>query len=322
MYFMMILSLFCFTNAMAQFKAYKISNGSKTEVLNGSLLEIEVDAEGKPMHNFLLEIDVKKFREKFKFDVFHVKYGVPSAGGIDGYINHEFDSDISKKKYAGVSTFKVYLFKSPDAKDETGALYLLNNNFVANWQVNYEGYTIDFSGKYITGQDKYYDEKSKSIKMRNVYSNPENIFNVDLKYISSASTKLLVAEKKYNEMFGSDFSNVQKNYTEYAAACAKKLKNVNSNIPIISIVVFIPKYKQIPKAIEEIANYHFELLKAEKDKAKALEMYDNWYNKKGRDLYCIMEYKSNKDKLKKLEKDLKSATSVEQKIELINVALR
>jgi len=96
---------------------------------------------------------------------------------------------------------------------------------------------------------------------------------------------------------------------------------VNSNIPIISIVVFIQKYKQIPLAIEEITKYHFELLKAEKDKAKALEMYDNWINKKGRDIYCIEEYKSNKDKLKKLEKDLKSATSVEQKIDLIKAAL-
>ena len=315
----MAFSLFCFTNSYAQFKIYKISKGTKTELANGGLLEIEVDVDWKPMDKFLLEIDVKKFREKFKYDVISLKWG-GDGGSIDAYLSHEFDSELSKKKYANVNKFNVYLFKTANISEEVGNFFLSNKQ-IANWQINYTGYKLSFGANYITGVENYYDENSKSIKVRNVYSKLENLFALDLKFVNSASTQAAAIEKKYKETFDNDFSKVQKYYIEYGASCAKNLRNVNSNIPIISIVVFIQKYKQIPLAIEEITKYHFELLKAEKDKAKALEMYDNWINKKGRDIYCIEEYKSNKDKLKKLEKDLKSATSVEQKIDLIKAAL-
>lgn len=319
-YLMMSLSLFFFTNSMAQFKAYKISNGNRTELKAAEEVTINLDADGKPSENILFVVDLKQLRSKHKFDLMNVSIGRP--GFSDGYLKHDLESETARKKYADVEYLNFYAFEHNEYKSEKGSFAVVSEKVFYSQQEMKFIRDFKFIGLFITGQERYYDEFSKSIKFRDVYGEGELVAELKIKFVQNASDLRAALEKEYDKTFRNNFSRVEEDYVLYGKNCARDLRKISRNIPIISMVAQIPKYGRIANAIEEITTYYFNQLKAETDKVKALEMHKAWYGIEGRELFCVYPTKSNEETFKQLDKDLKNATTVEQKIEMIKTALK
>lgn len=312
MFLWLFFSVIFFSNSFSQIKAYKLKNGSKTEITTGQELTIELTGEGKQVDNILYEIDIKKFKEANKYDLIAFRVNRKSDD-YGSYAKIELTSDFALKKYSNLDKFSIYAFEYNSYINKHGNFFVVPKDLFISERNLQDGYYIKIIGFYQKGEETYYDEYSKSVKTRNIYDEGQEISRLEFKYFQNQASKDQAMDIKFQNFAANDYEVARKEYIVYCKNRAERLREIKSDAPIVSSYVNISKYKNIAQAIEEIGEYYFNILKNEKDKAKAIEIHDEWINKQ-RAFFCL----ENKltDKAKKLEKDLKTATTVEQKIEL------
>lgn len=312
MYLWLIFSAFFFSNSSAQIKAYKLKNGSKTEITAGQELTIELSGEGKQIDNILYEIDIKKFKEANKYDIITITIG----RNPNDYWNEtkiELTSDLALKKYSNLDRFSIYAFENNSYVNKHGNFFVFPKNYSILEKYFQDVFYIKIVGFYKKSEETYYDDFSSSVKTRNIYDEGQEISRFEFKYIQNQAAKDQAIDIKYQKFAANDFEGARKEYIVYCKNRAERLREIKSDAPIVSSYVSISKYKNIAQAVEEIGEYYFNILKNEKDKVKAVQLHDEWINTQ-RAFFCL-ENKLN-DQAKKLEKELKTATTVEEKIAL------
>lgn len=310
---LILLALLLFNGVHAQVKIYKLSNGSKIEATKEEPIKVELNDEDKPIDNVLMQIDIEEFREKYNYDVITIQIG--RSGFNDGFIRHEFNSDLYKKKYGDLNQFNIYAFNNSEYEEGQGNFGLVSEKVYYRGYVKEADQLLRILGQYITGQEEYYDEDRNSIRKRNVYSNAEEVILFKVQFTQSESA---IIESRYLDLIEEE--NGISGQKRSLNRCAFSLEKKTSDRPFpLSIFLTDPeKYEHLSDVLYEIAEYKFDEIKQEKDKAKALELYDEW--DKENEILCIKETASNEKQLQDLEEKLKKSTDLKttkQKMEFI-----
>ncbi|MGM0477823.1 MAG: hypothetical protein ACQERC_01275 [Bacteroidota bacterium] len=317
---LILLNTLFFSSINAQIKTYKIKDGTKTEISRDDTIKIELDGEGKPLDNILISFDIKEFREKYNYDIINIAVG--RSGFTGGLFKHEFDSELSKKKYADVKKFNFYAFNHTEYEEGQGK----GTFALVSEKVYYRGYVKEtphfykILGQYITGQEEYYDEDSRTVRTRNVLSSGEEVIQLNIRFEQNESAKF---DARYKELI--EEGNGIGKQRHKVGKCTNKLakKMIEMPFPLSIFLLDRVKYEHLVETINEIVNYKYDEIKQEKNKEKAFELYEEWDKEK--DAFCIEETESNEDQLKELEKKFKKipeSTTVPEKMEIIRNALK
>jgi hypothetical protein len=298
----------------AQVTFYKIKDGAKTVLPEGENLKFQLDDKGKPIGNVLIEVNVPEFRKKYNFDDILIAFGPPTRPLSQTLrISHTFEEEYIKKKYANVNVLNFYAFMNSDFKEQLGnSSPTFSTYYIPNDDMK-KTFHYRIIGRYKTGTEKYWDDKSNSYKLRDLFESTEILSKVDITF---EENKAITLSSEYAALIYSnshEYNGVPSiyNITRDLKSCAKELDKIT--------VGFGPatkkKYKNLANAIYEIAIEKEKEIKEEKDKAKALELFYEWHEISKK--LCIEDDKPKSEQLKTLEKSLGASKTIVQKIELI-----
>ncbi len=286
----------------AQFKFSKINvaDGVKTALKAGDKIDVYINENGTVKQNVVVEIDIAACRNAYKYDIITVGYVK------NGYLlhrqDHEFESMLNSKKYGNKGTIPVYAFDNKKFKET-------DFRVLATDKVEYEGEDIvrkiAVYGQYITGEEGYFDRNDR-YQWRNKVSELELLGYVDLiaHYPTEQINAYNVAAKA--KRYASDQYDVTRNDDYFKRDVLSKIEA--SRAPVVDT----PILAALSNGYKEVWNWKLKEVKqydsketSEMFSTKVTELYE---------MYKIMyESVSDKERLKSMNKEIKSHTTVEQK---------
>ncbi len=298
----------------AQVNFFKVKDGVKTVLPEGEKLIFQLDNDGKPLGNIIIEVNVQEFRKKHNYDDILVVFGssnLPISNSLR--VSHTFDNDFEKKKYANINTLNFFAFINADFVDQLGNISPTFSKYYISSEDMNKTFEYRIIGRYKTGTEKYWDEKSNSYKIRDLFESTEVIRKVDVTF---EENKAITLSRDFAALIywsNDDHKGTPTLYkiTKDLKKCAQELSKLTVGIGPVSK----KKYDNLSKAIYDIAVEKEKELKDEKDKAKGLEQFYEWL--KISEKLCIEDDKTKSEQLKKLEKSLGGAKNNEQKLSLI-----
>lgn len=303
----------------AQVTFYKIEDGDKTVVPEGESLKFKLDNDGKPIGNVVIEVNVEEFRKKYNFDDILVAFGA-STKLISRTlrISHEFEKEYVKKKYANVNILNFYAFMNSDYDEKLGnnSPTFSTYNFGADDMKKTFHYQI--IGRYKTGTEEYWDDKSNSYKRRDLFESTEVIRKVDVTFDENKEIMMKREHSALVYSISQEYNGVPslEVITGRLKSCAVELNELTVGFGPLTK----KKYENLSNAIYDIAVEKEKELYAMKDKPKALEQFYAWH--KESEKLCIEDDKTKSDELKTLEKSLGDLNDNGEKLDLIREYLK
>lgn len=277
-----------------QFTVYKLSNSTKTEIKAGETVELNINDDLTAQDNIMVELDIKAFRAKYKYDevVITTQYG---EGGTS-YYPFMFDEPVNVKRYSDQKKIYFYLYRTAEA--ESNPLHYIMSEQAKVSDASENAYAFRVNGRYLKDTEEYYD---KGVwKKRNIYTDAEPLFKaVYRKKLSDA----YYLDKRHVRMIQSalDYSEGQLKNLYYTTRDIKLYYNTGT-----------AAYPQIYKDIEVVADGMYDKIQAMTDKQAAIDQLVAW----SRRAKTLAVGKLDKKILKELNKELKAATSFEDKLAL------
>ena len=282
-------------SAQAQFKLYKVTNGTRTAIKSGDKVDIRLAADDAALDNVMVEIDIAAFKKAYKFDRVAIVYTLNNYEV--SYYGHTFDSQLNLKKYGGKGLVPVYAFDTKNFK-ETDFRTLVKGS------ISYDGPSknvrkVIIYGSYITGEEGYFD--NDTYKTRDVYSAGEQLATIELNAV-------------FNEqrMLDYDYDNAVRALENMSDRFER---NVVSNITqYVAPYVATPLYGALADGFKEVWAAKLALVKSETDKQKTIAAVEQLAKD-----FELMGTVAQKDKaiLKTMNKEIKTKTTIEEKWELI-----
>lgn len=315
----------------AQFQFYKIEKGVKTPIKGGEYA-IVFDDNLKPTNNVLLEVNVAEFKKKYSYNLFGIEVFEEKNNKRSELLTWQliFESEFYKSKYGADKILRYYLFPDENtAKDPKAMVYYSGkesyNTFSMYVATDQDTLSFQMYGRYKTGSETYYDERSETIKDRDLFTDPEdqNIPEAPvIRYVLSEKLKKDYQQKLDDERYEKTIANSDNHSFQQSGNYYSTLYGIDYNLRkesnhVLSYTIGgisgASQYPQISKAIVEISDYKEKQIKAEPDHAKALQMMEEWgtnYKK------LIVIDNLTPEQRKQLNKDLKATEDVATKLDL------
>lgn len=293
-------------NAQFKFSKVNVADGVKTVLKSGEKVNLNISATGTVEQNFVVDIDIAAFKKAYKYDVVTIAY--QRDGRTTYHYDHEFESMLNTKKYAGKGIVPVYAYDNKKFKET-------DYRVLAKDIIEYEGPTpierkVAVYGKYIIGEEGYFDEKD-TYQFRNKYSDGELLGYIEINTVYNkkqieeynAKESKLKYERAVGEIDGMNYDfkrNVINNIDQYLAP-----------------VVETPLYMALSSGFQEVWDWRVKTVKEQISSDKIEESIA--IIKDLRRDYDIMKEVSKKDKtiLKTMNKDIKTKTTPQDKWEYI-----
>lgn len=325
--FVLGISFLFLSSLHAQYQFFKIEKGIKTP-LKGGDVTIAFDDNMKPTNNLMIEFNVDEYKKKYSYTLFAIELYKKGDDKIALLVNSlAFGNDYYTSKFGSDKVLHYYLFQDEESAKDPKAMFFYTG------QHAFDSFTFDNTkdvvsfrmyGCYKTGTEKYYDERSESVKTRDLYSNHEYYDVAGIPTIHYTTTEkakqvnsVNLEKEKYDRTIGDPGGNEIYSQNDQTfmtivginRALENEKNNINKNYTIGNSSVV--QFAQIAKAIEEVAAYQTNLIQSETDQTKALEMMETWskdYEK------LMVTDKLTPEKRKQLNKQLKEAETPAAKL--------
>jgi hypothetical protein len=309
-----------FFTAYGQVTVHTIKDGKKTPLPEGEAVALTLNDDGVPQGNIVIVVDFKAFTSKHKYDDILVEFGRPGMLLRETpRISLEFEAEHVKRKYANVTHFNFYAFMNADYVEALENSSPTHSKYYVRAEDMPNTYFFRVSGRFKTGRETYYDESSKSYKTRDVYGGNEIIRSVEVTFVQNQN---ILVSRRYADLVTNEYKGEMNGFpTSYYMGtrlfrCAAELEKITVGIGPLTK----PKYKNLIEALKEVAEAKHNEIKAEPDKAKAMEMYDAWH--KEYYSFCFSETKANAAQLKELDRELGAASGTSEKLEIMRKYVR
>jgi|GEM_PF-3340692 len=283
-------------SAQAQFKIYKVTNGTRTAIKSGDKVDIRLAADDAVLDNVVVDLDIAAFLKAYKFDRVAIVYTLNNYE-VE-YYGHTFESTLNLKKYAGKGIIPVYAYDTKNFK-ETDFRTLVKGSVVYDGSLK-DVRKVVIYGSYKTGEEGYFDNND-IYKTRDVFSPGELLATVELNVLFNQQK---ILDYDYNRSL-SDLETMSYRFD----------RNVLENITqYLAPYVGTPMYGALADGFSDVWKAKVALVKSETDKQKTIDAVAQLAKD-----FELMATVSNKDKaiLKTMNKDIKSKTTLEEKWDLI-----
>lgn len=313
----------------AQVTFYKIEDGKKIPVKDKETVEIPLDAnrEWPATINYVVEVDLAAFQKKHKYDNMRVHLFDKKRGYTYAYVfennRHsanvymKFSDPVFKKKYSDAKVLEFYLFK-PDNASPNSFTLVKSRNFNGYYDNEVEALDLQIfvEGGYIKGEEDYYVTEERAWRKRDILSEFEVAYQHPTQVKFKYTDNYLLNTAYANGISPGKYNSINYNKTgELILALSgidSKLKETIGKVEDIVNAVGAKVYKQIPEAINIVAQEQKKLILAETDKQKALDMLYQW----NQQYLFLMVLDMEDSAAKALNKELKSVTDPKAIFEL------
>lgn len=308
-FFFPVLLLFVPVLCAAQINFYKVKNGVNTPVKTSEEIEINLDDNLVPDCNILVELDLKAFKSAYKYDDILISY-LEKDGGHVASFNFTFDSQLNLKKYGDAKTVRFYLFATDQANEDNNNISLIKP-FVS-FSGSKKQYYIQVAGRYREKEEEYYD--NGAWKVRDIWSKNEPLAKFTTSAIKFKPSEGAVLVAKFDQLINRGYGEFEgttgiRSVHDKVTEHIKTVKSFQTNIPVVGTS---PNYPQVYEAMSEILKSKEDEINGMSDKKQALAKLEHW----NKEYTYLLVGDKGKDALKALNKDLKGAGSISDKMEL------
>lgn len=289
-------------NAQFKFSKVNVSDGAKTLLKAGETTDVKISPTGTVEQNIVVDIDIAAFRKAYKYDVVMVGY-IREKSMTYSYI-HEFESILNTKKYAGKGIVPVYAWDNKKFKET-------DFRVLAKDLIEYEGpkpivRQVAVYGCYIVGEEGYFDANDK-FQFRNKYSEGELLGFVDINTVYNPTQIKAYDDKAKANQFASaqrSVDNLQYNFKRDV------MDRINETVaPVVATPIYVALgngFQEVwDSKVKEVQQYN-SADNAEKF-ISMVEQLNNDYQL----MYDVI--KKDKSRLKTMNKEIKTKTSVQDK---------
>jgi hypothetical protein len=293
-------------NAQFKFSKVNVADGVKTALKSGDKVDMKISSTGTVEQNFVVDLDIAAFRKAYKYDVVTIAY-LRDGSATYQYI-HEFESILNTKKYAGKGIIPIYAYDNKKFKET-------DFRVLAKDLIEYEGpkpvaRKVAVYGNYIVGEEGYFDANDK-FQFRNKYSEGELLGFIEINTVYNP-TQI----NAYNEQAkASQFAAAQRSVDNLGYRFKRDIMDeINATV---APVVATPVYVALGNGFQEVWDSKVREVQQYNSSENA-EKFITMVEALDQD-YRLMYDVINKDKsrLKTMNKEIKTKTSVQDKWEYI-----
>lgn len=304
-----VILLFIPVICAAQVTFYKVKGGVNTPVKTSEEIEINLDDNLVPDCNILVELDLKAFKTAYKYDDILISYFDKDGNWVASF-NFTFDSQLNLKKYGEAKTVRFYLFSTSDAKEDNNNITLIKPS--VSFSDSKKQYYIQIAGRYREREEEYYD--NGAWKTRDIWSKNEPLAKFTTSAIKYKPSEGAVLVAKFDQLINRGYGEFEglkgiKAINDKVTEHFKTVKSYQTNIPVVGTS---PNYPQVYEAMSEIVKSRESEITGISDKKQALAKLEQW----NQDYTYLLVGNKDKDVLKSLNKELKGASSVSDKMEI------